>query len=62
MKKAAEAKKKEEQKARKKAVDDAINKAVQLKNAYMKDYGCYSYKNDDIHNCPTFEDLLSFLM
>lgn len=61
-KKAAEAEKKAEQAARKKAVDDAINKAVQLKNAYMKDYGRYSYENNDVHNCPTFGDILSFLM
>lgn len=61
-KKTAEAEKKAEQAARKKAVDDAINKATQLKNAYLKDYGCYSYENNDVHNCSTFGDILSFLM
>lgn len=66
VKKAAETEKKAAQAARKKAVDDAINKAVQLKNAYMKDYGCYTYKNHDAHSdlddCLTLKDFLKFWM
>lgn len=47
-KKVAEAKKLAEKTARKKEVDDAFYNAMRLKNAYMKDYGHYSYTfNDD---------------
>lgn len=67
-KKAAEAKKLAEKTARKKEVDDALNKAMQLRNAYIKDYGCYVYDNNDVHNefnidnYPSLKELINFLM
>lgn len=42
-KKAAETKKKEEQKLRKAAVDEAFEILHKLINAYVKDYGHYEY-------------------
>ena len=67
-KKAAEAKKLSEKAARKKEVDDALDKAMQLRNAYIKDYGCYVYDNNDVHNefhidnYPSLKELINFLM
>lgn len=67
-KKAAEAKKLAEKAARKKEVDDALDKAMQLRNAYIKDYGCYVYDNNDVHNefnidnYPSLKELINFLM
>lgn len=49
-KKAAEAKKKAEQTARKKEVDDAFDKAMQLREAYLKDYDTYSYEYSKVSN------------
>lgn len=49
-KRAEEEKKKLEQKARKAEVDAAIKKAIELENAYIKDYGSYvcgDYKLED---------------
>lgn len=46
MKKAAAEKKQAEQKARKAEVDAAINKASELLNKYVADYGKYSMKSD----------------
>ena len=40
---AAEKKKVEERNARKKAVDEAFDKAYKLKDEYVKDYGRYRY-------------------
>ena len=40
---AAMKKKQEEQTARKKAVDEAFDKAYKLKEEYLKDYGYYKY-------------------
>lgn len=42
-KRAAEAKKKEEQAARKAEVDKAFDVAIQLRDAYLKDYDTYVY-------------------
>ena len=53
-KKAAEAKKKAEQAARKKEVDDAFDKAMQLREAYLKDYDTYAYEYSNVSN--TLED------
>ena len=67
-KKAAEAKKLAEKAARKKEVDDALDKAIRLRNAYIKDYGCYVYDNNDVHNefnignYPSLKELINFLM
>lgn len=67
-KKAAEVKKLAEKAARKKEVDDALDKAMQLRNAYIKDYGCYVYDNNDVHNefnidnYPSLKELINFLM
>lgn len=67
-KKAAEAKKLAEKAARKNEVDDALDKAMQLRNAYIKDYGCYVYDNNDVHNefnidnYPSLKELINFLM
>ena len=67
-KKAAEVKKLAEKVARKKEVDDALDKAMQLRNAYIKDYGCYVYDNNDVHNesnidnYPSLKELINFLM
>lgn len=67
-KKAAEVKKLAEKAARKKEVDDALDKAIQLRNAYIKDYGCYVYDNNDVHNefnignYPSLKELINFLM
>lgn len=67
-KKAAEVKKLAEKAARKKEVDDALDKATQLRNAYIKDYGCYVYDNNDVHNefnidnYPSLKELINFLM
>lgn len=74
-KKAAEVKKLAEKTARKKEVDDALDKAdgaldkaMQLRNAYIKDYGCYVYDNNDVHNefnidnYPDLKGLINFLM
>lgn len=49
-KKAAEAKKKAEQAVRKKEVDDAFDKAMQLREAYLKDYDTYSYEYSKVSN------------
>lgn len=43
-KKAAEAKKKAEQAARKKEVDEAFDNAMQLREAYLKYYDTYTYE------------------
>ena len=51
-KKAAEEKKKQEQIARKKEVDEAFDKAMQLKEAYLKDYDSYSYVYNNVSNTP----------
>lgn len=67
-KKAAEVKKLAEKTARKKEVDGALDKAMQLRNAYIKDYGCYVYDNNDVHNefnidnYPDLKGLINFLM
>lgn len=67
-KKAAEAKKQAEKITRKKEVDDAIDKAMRLRNAYIKDYNCYVYDNNDVHNefnidnYPSLKELINFLM
>lgn len=67
-KRAAEVKKLAEKAARKKEVDDALDKAMQLRNAYIKDYGCYVYDNNDVHNesnidnYPSLKELINFLM
>lgn len=45
-KKAAAEKKAAEQKLRKEAVDEAIKRAVKLKNDYVKDYGHYEYEGE----------------
>lgn len=37
----------QEKKARKKEVDDAVEKAIKLVNAWTNDFGVYSYKSDD---------------
>lgn len=50
IKKAAEEKKKAEQAARKKEVDEAFDKATELRNVYLRDYGEYSYEYKNIHN------------
>ena len=55
-KKAAEAKKKEEQTARKKEVDDAFDKAMQLREAYLKDYDTYTYEYNKVSNNPEDSD------
>lgn len=49
-KKAAEAKKKAEQAARKKEVDEAFDKAMQLREAYLKDYDSYAYEYSNVSN------------
>lgn len=54
-KKAAEAKKKEEQKARHDVVTKAIDDACTLLNQYVKDYGSYSY---DGTNFNALDDIL----
>lgn len=36
-----------EKQARKKEVDDAVTKAIELVNAWTNDFGIYSYKSDD---------------
>ena len=41
--KAAELKKAEEYEARKNEVDDAFNKAYELKDKFVRDYGRYTY-------------------
>ena len=67
-KKDAEAKKLAEKAARKKEVDDVLDKAIRLRNAYIKDYGCYVYDNNDVHNefnignYPSLKELINFLM
>lgn len=67
-KKVAEAKKQAEKITRKKEVDDAIDNAMRLKNAYMKDYGCYIYESNDVSNnpivdkYPSLKELINFLM
>lgn len=38
---------KAEKKARKKEVDDAVAKAIELVKAWTDDFGTYSYKSDD---------------
>lgn len=43
--KAAEAKKKEEQLLRKEAVDEAIEHSYRLVSEYIKDYGYYEYED-----------------
>lgn len=48
--KAAEAKKIEEQKTRKKAVDEAIKAAAKLQRDYINDYGHYEYDGELIEN------------
>lgn len=45
-KKAAAAKRAAEQKMRKEAVDEAIQRAVKLKKEYVKDYGHYEYEGE----------------
>ena len=45
-KKAAEAKKMEEKKARKEELDDAIAYTKELFNAYIKDFGKYEYNSE----------------
>lgn len=58
-KKAEEAKKKEEQAARKKEVDEAFDKAMKLKEAYLKDYNNYVYEYRDASNSPENNDWLN---
>ena len=36
-----------EKSARKKEVDDAVTKAIELLHAWTNDFGVYSYKSDD---------------
>lgn len=43
--KAAELKKEAEYETRKNEVDDAFNKAYELKDKFIKDYGRYTYNN-----------------
>lgn len=43
--KAAEEKKAAEQKLRKEAVDEAIERAIKLQRDYVKDYGYYEYES-----------------
>ena len=54
-KRAAAAKKAAEQKMRKTAVDEAIERAVKLQNDYVKDYGHYEYEGEIIPSvfCPS---------
>jgi len=54
-KKAAELKKKAEQAARKVEVDEAFAHAIELKNAYLKDYDTYEYTYEAVTNA--FEDI-----
>ena len=54
-KKAAEAKKKEEQRARHDEVTKAIDGACALLNRYVKDYGHYSYNGENVN---TLDDIL----
>lgn len=54
-KKAAELKKKAEQAARKAEVDEAFAHAIELKNAYLKDYDTYEYTYEAVTNA--FEDI-----
>ena len=49
-KKAAEVKKKEEQMKRKAEVDAAFDKAMQLREAYLKDYDTYAYEYNKVSN------------
>lgn len=49
-KKAAELKKKEEKAARKAEVDAAFDKAMQLREAYLKDYDTYIYTYNNVSN------------
>lgn len=49
-KKAAEAKKRAEQTARKAEVDEALKKFTKLAEAYIKDYGSYEYDGESISN------------
>ena len=44
--KAAELKKEAEYETRKNEVDDAFNKAYELKDKFVKDYGRYTYNNN----------------
>lgn len=48
--KAAETKRKEEQKLRKEAVDEAIKRAAKLQREYVKDYGYYEYEGEIVPN------------
>lgn len=48
--KAVEAKKAEEQKLRKEAVDEAIKRAAKLQSEYVKDYGHYEYEGEIVPN------------
>ena len=52
IKKAEEAKKKEEQMKRKAEVDAAFDKAMQLREAYLKDYNTYTYEYSKVSNNP----------
>lgn len=54
-KKAEALKKAAEQAARKAEVDEAFTHAIQLKNAYLKDYDTYEYTYETITN--TFENI-----
>ena len=48
--KAAEAKKVAEQKLRKEAVDEAIQRAAKLQRDYINDYGHYEYDGELVEN------------
>lgn len=48
--KAAELRKKEEKAARKAEVDAAFDKAMQLREAYLKDYDTYIYTYNNVSN------------
>lgn len=61
-KKAAEEKKKLEKATRKKELDDAIARAEELLNNYVKDYGSYNRKSDEkITLDDMFYDFFKFL-
>lgn len=62
-KKAAEAKKKEEYNARIEEVNMAFEKAYELRNKFVEDYGSYKYqrKCNSIDECNSSDDVLNFL-
>ena len=65
-KKAAEAKKKAEQKARLVEIDAAYEAADKLMRAYIEDYGYYTYssstKGEEVENGLDFLNFLKFFM